>query len=172
LPAAGEKQLKIQGFGAFAVLAFLLAAAPSAAQQATTGNWNSNCSAPDLASPLACAMEQRVILRESGQQIARFTVQTSGTKDDRKAAYLVQVPLGLSIRTGVRLKVDEREPVSLDIQTCEASGCYAGGPLAGPLLDGLKGGKMLTLLFNDLQKKEIGIQIDLTGFAAQFEKIR
>ncbi len=117
-------------------------------------------------------MEQRVVLRESGQQVARFSVQTSGAKDARKGAYLVQLPLGLSIRTGVRLKVDEREPISVDIQTCEASGCYAGGPLDEAILDGLRSGKILALLFNDLKKKEIGIQIDLAGFSAVYDKIK
>lgn len=141
-------------------------------QEAPKVNWSSQCSAPDLQAPFACSMEQRVILRESGQQVARFAVQTSGAKDDRKGAFLIQLPLGLSIRTGVRVKVDEGEPMAVDIQTCEASGCYAGGPMTEALVESLRGGKTMTLLFNDLQKKEIGIQIDLAGFSAVYDKIR
>jgi invasion protein IalB len=150
----------------------LCAPAIGHSQEAPKANWSSQCVAADLQSPLSCSMEQRVVLRESGQQVARFAVQTSGAKDDRKGAFLIQLPLGLSIRTGVRLKVDDREPLAVDIQTCEAGGCYAGGPMTDGLVESLRGGKMMTLLFNDLQKKEIGIQIDLAGFSAVYDKIR
>lgn len=164
--------MKFRVFLAVSGFASILAATASQAQEAPKVNWSSNCTAPDLASPMSCAMEQRVVLRESGQQVARFSVQTSGAKDARKGAFLIQLPLGLSIRTGVRLKVDEREPVAVDIQTCEASGCYAGGPLNGEILDSLRSGKLMTLLFTNLQKKEIGIQIDLAGFSALYDKIK
>jgi invasion protein IalB len=143
-----------------ALAALLCAPAIGHSQEAPKTNWSSQCVAADLQSPLSCSMEQRVVLRESG------------AKEDRKGAFLIQLPLGLSIRTGVRLKVDDREPLAVDIQTCEAGGCYAGGPMTDGLVESLRGGKMMTLLFNDLQKKEIGIQIDLAGFSAVYDKIR
>ena len=155
-----------------AVFAGLALSQVAGAQDAPADRWNTQCVAPDSASPLACTVEQRIILKDSGQQIARFAVQMSGPADKRVSGYLVQLPLGLSLRNGILLKVDENEPVKLDLQTCEASGCYGGDTLKPEFLESLSSGKILTVTFANLQQKEIGVQIDLAGFSAAFAKIK
>lgn len=148
------------------------AAAAQTGNAAPVDRWSTQCVAPDQASPMACSAEQRVILRETGQQVARFAVQASGPKGERKSAFLVHLPLGLSIRTGVTLSVDTKEVAKLDFQTCDANGCYSGDTLGGELLQAMRAGKELAIGFQDLQKKSISIRIDLAGFAAAFDKVK
>lgn len=164
----------------FAFIAPVFAAAliVAGAAAAQTGNaapadrWSTQCVAPDQASPLSCSAEQRIILRETGQQVARFAVQANGPKGDRKSAFLVHLPLGLSIRTGVALAVDGKEVAKLDFQTCDANGCYCGDSLGGDLLQAMRAGQEMTIGFQDLQKKAISIRIDLAGFAAAYDKVK
>jgi invasion protein IalB len=142
------------------------------AQQPEPVNWVSQCVAPDLSTPLVCTVEQRVIVRETGQQIARVSVQINGDGENRKPALLVHLPLGLSIRAGVALKVDDQEPSALDFQTCDGGGCYAGAALGDALLKKMSKGKILSLIFKDLQQKDISIPISLQGFAAIYDKVK
>jgi invasion protein IalB len=144
---------------------------PAHSQEAPATRWSSQCIAPDLSSPLACTVEQRVVLRETGQQVARFSVQIAGAKGERKPAFLVQLPLGLSIRAGIVLMIDDKEIRKLEIQTCDAAGCYGGDPLDEALMKEMNAGKTMTIEFNDLQNKAIGIQIDLAGFGTVLEKV-
>ena len=91
-------------------------------------------------------MEQRVILRSNGQQIAKLEIQVPSVG---KPALLVQLPLGLSMRAGLALQIDKSKPLKLDIQTCEASGCNAASPVSSALLSALKEGKEMQIAFQN-----------------------
>ena len=45
-----------------------------------------------------------------------------------RRSLLVQLPLGLNLPVGAKLQVDDGKVVDLQIQTCEARGCYAKYP--------------------------------------------
>jgi invasion protein IalB len=56
---------------------------------------------------------------------------------------LVQLPLGLFLPVGAKLQVDEGKPLDLQVQTCEAQGCFAGSAMDAELLAAIKAGKQL-----------------------------
>ncbi|MFO1122063.1 MAG: invasion associated locus B family protein [Hyphomicrobiales bacterium] len=143
----------------------------SAVTKPPAANWASSCSAPSRTAPLSCTLEQRVVLRETGQQLARIAVQTSGP-EPRTPGLLVHLPLGLSIAAGVSLSVDGASPRKLPVQTCDANGCYAGSTLDPDLLTALQRGRDLTLTFEDLQRKPISVGFRLDGFSAAFANIK
>ena len=99
----------------------------SAQEKASTAApaWASKCESISRKEALNCNVEQRVILQQTGQQVARMVIQVTAA-EVRKPALLIHVPLGLSIRAGLTMTIDEAEPIKFDIQTCDASGCYAG----------------------------------------------
>ena len=108
-------------------------AATSKSPAQPQSKWATQCSSVSRDKPLGCSIEQRIVLRETGQQLARISIQVNADKPSQPAL-LVHVPLGLSIRAGIKMQVDDAEPLKLDIQTCDAAGCYAGNPVAPELL--------------------------------------
>ena len=50
--------------------------------------------------------------------------------DTRTPSALIQLPLGLNMPDGAKLQVDDGPATDMQIQTCEASGCYAGTTIA------------------------------------------
>lgn len=133
--------------------------------------WVTQCVAAGRNMPLNCSMEQRVTLAETGQQITKLTIGF-GLEEPHEASLLIQLPLGLSIRAGLSLRVDETELAALDIQTCDASGCFAGSVLDGDLLSGMRAGSQLNLVFQNLKTEEINIGVPLDGFSAAFDSVK
>lgn len=134
-------------------------------------NWSTGCSAPSRKDPLSCSIEQRVVLRETGQQLGRVAVQTSGA-EPRTPGLLLHMPLGLSMAAGVNVVVDADTPVKLQVQTCDASGCYAAQALEGDLLKAMQRGRELKITFEDLQRKPITVTFTLEGFTDAFNGIK
>jgi len=154
--------------------ATLLVAGPGSAEAQTAApevNWQSQCVAPDRTSPVNCSMEQVVFVAKSGQQIAKLTI-TTGAGADAQRRFILQLPLGLSVKDGVDLVIDKKPPMNVDIRTCEASGCYVNDPLSKNLLDGLRRGKELKIVLKNLQSKAFSLPISLNGFSATFDAIK
>lgn len=163
----------------FAIISVLLTAhvpgvgaqeAPTAAPQ-PQANWASSCSATSRVVPLSCTLEQRIVLRNTGQQVARIAVQTSGP-EPRTPGLLVHLPLGLSISAGVSLSVDGGPPRQLPIQTCDANGCYAVSTVDADLLAAFQSGHNLRLTFADLQTKPVNVEIKLDGFTKAYAGVK
>ena len=138
--------------------------------QQPASNWATNCSSTARNEPVACSIEQRIILRETGRQLARISIQI-GSGEPRQAALLIHVPLGLSLRTGIKMQVDDGDATKLDIQTCDAAGCYAGSPVSSQLVSRLKQGNVLKIYFQNLQQKEISVSFSLVGFTMAYSRV-
>jgi invasion protein IalB len=165
---------------AIALLPALLPALPAAAQDAAAsggnGNgvqaqqsaWVSRCSSDARASALECLVEVRVVL-PNGQLVAGVTVRVPA--DTRVPVLMIHIPLGVYLPAGIVLKVDSTEPQTFPLQTCDASGCYAGGQLADDVLGNFLNGKTLSLTFQNLNRQPITVPLGLTGFAAAYLKV-
>ena len=148
----------------------LAAESPPAPTPAPQPGWASACEAPNRTAPLDCRIEQRAVLASSGQLVAAVTIRVPGAT--RKPVMMVRLPLGLSLEGGVTLAVDGAGAGSLPLQTCDASGCYAGAPLPAPLLAAMRGGNSLDVVFTGLDKRPIKLGMPLTGFTAAFDSIK
>ena len=92
--------------------------------------------------------------------------------ETRAPVAIVQLPLGLNLPAGAKLQVDDGKTSDLQIQTCEARGCYANVPIAPDMLAAMKSGKQLKVSFQNLAKETITIPMPLADFAAAYEKIK
>ena len=92
--------------------------------------------------------------------------------ETRAPVGLVQLPLGLNLPAGAKLQVDDGKASDLQIQTCEARGCYANLQIAPEMLTALKSGKQLKVSFQNLAKETIAIPMPLADFASAYEKIK
>lgn len=133
-------------------------------------NWNTSCVADGRNAPMTCTMEQQIIVRETGQRLARLSIsKTPGGTGF--GSMLLQVPLGISIVDSLTMQIDDVAPVTVPIQTCDAAGCYAGQLIDDKQISALRAGSKLVLSFFDLQKQKIAAGFTLAGFTTAYSKI-
>jgi invasion protein IalB len=132
--------------------------------------WTARCASASRDAPLECAIEQNAVLPRTGQLVIAVNIRVPA--DSRTPSALIQLPLGLNVPAGAKLQVDDGKALDLQIQTCEARGCYAGTAIAPDLLAAMKSGKQLKVSFQNLNKETLTVPLPLTDFAASYEKIK
>jgi invasion protein IalB len=132
--------------------------------------WIARCASPSRDAPLECAIEQNAVLPRTGQLVIAVNIRVPA--DTHAPSAMIQLPLGLNIPAGAKLQVDDGKTVDLQIQTCEARGCYAGTAIAPDLLAAMKTGKQLKISFQNLNKETLTVPLPLADFAAAYEKIK
>jgi invasion protein IalB len=145
-------------------------ASEGAAASAPPPGWIARCSSGSRSSSLECAIEQSAVLTKTGQLIVLINIRVPA--ETRAPVALVQLPLGLNLPAGAKLQIDEGKASDMQIQTCEARGCYANLPVSPEMLATLKSGKQLKVSFQNLAKETITIPMPLGDFAAAYEKIK
>lgn len=145
------------------------APAPPAESSAAPG-WLVRCTSASRDAALECAMEQTAVLTKTGQLIVLVNIRVPS--DTRAPIAAIQLPLGLNLPVGAKLQVDEGKVIDLQIQTCEARGCYVNAPIPPDMLAAMKTGKQLKVSFQNLAKETISIPMLLTDFATAYDKIK
>ena len=143
------------------------AAPPNAA---TPPGWVARCTSVSRDAPLECAIEQTAVLSKTGQLIVLINIRVPS--DTHTPVAIVQLPLGLNLPAGARLQVDDGKTSDLQIQTCEARGCYANTPITPDMLAAMKSGRQLKVSFQNLAKEVISIPMPLADFATAYDKIK
>jgi invasion protein IalB len=168
-----------------AALALALTAAVAFGQQVTTPGqgpaavaegtgpapWGSFCSGQGRSDKLACRIEQRVVLSNSGQLLTAVAIELPA-EAAQDPTMTVQLPNGLFLPAGLRLGVDSVEVASLPFQTCDGSGCYAQTPVTVDLVAAMQRGTTLTVTFQDVRQVEIAVPVSLAGFSAALARTR
>jgi invasion protein IalB len=143
-----------------------------AANAAPPPGWAARCGSASRDAPLECAIEQSAVLT-TGQLIVLVNVRVPS--DTHTPVIAVRLPLvlnGLNLPVGTRLQVDDGKTADLQIQTCEAGGCFASAPISPELLAAMKTGKQLKVAFQNLKKETIAVPLPLADFAAAYDKIK
>jgi invasion protein IalB len=150
--------------------------APAAADNAGAANtppppgWAARCGSASRDAPLECAIEQSAVLPRTGQLVILVNIRVPA--DTHTPSALIQLPLGLNLPGGAKLQVDDGAAIDVQIQTCEARGCYAGTTIAPDLLAAMKSGKQLKVSFQNLNKETLTVPLPLADFAAAYDKIK
>ena len=132
--------------------------------------WAARCGSASRDAPLECAIEQSAVLPRTGQLVILVNIRVPA--DTHTPSALIQLPLGLNLPGGAKLQVDEGATTDMQIQTCEARGCYAGTTIAPDLLAAMKSGKQLKISFQNLNKETLTVPLPLADFAAAYDKIK
>jgi invasion protein IalB len=132
--------------------------------------WSARCGSASRDAPLECAIEQSAVLPRTGQLVILVNVRVPA--DTHTPSALIQLPLGLNLPGGAKLQVDDGAAADMQIQTCEARGCYAGTTIAPDLLAAMKSGKQLKVSFQNLNKETLTVPLPLADFAAAYDKIK
>lgn len=136
---------------------------------APTQTWSTICSAAARKDAADCAIDQRVVLKQTGQVVGGITIRVPA--ETRKPVMMVRLPLGLYLPAGASLSVDGGVAEFFPIQTCEADGCYVGSPLTETLLAAMRGGNQLQIAVQNIQKSTVTIPISLVGFTSAYASI-
>ncbi|MCX5497261.1 invasion associated locus B family protein [Kaistia dalseonensis] len=172
---------RIDRLRALAMLAVMAAGAPTLAvaqDQAPAGQaaakapppWLTVCQGQSRDAALDCQMEQRVMLQNTGQFVGSLTIRVPA--DGRKPTLMIRGPLGVTLAAGATIDVDGASAVTMPLQTCDNTGCYAGAPLSGDLLNAMVKGQVVNLTFQNLSKAPVSIPLSLSGFSAAYAKIK
>jgi invasion protein IalB len=132
--------------------------------------WIARCGSASRDAPLECAIEQSAVLPRTGQLVILVNIRVPA--DTHTPSALIQLPLGLNLPGGAKLQVDDGIATDMQIQTCEARGCYAGTAIAPDLLAAMKSGKQLKISFQNLNKETLTVPLPLADFAAAYDKIK
>jgi invasion protein IalB len=146
------------------------APADNAANTPPPPGWAARCGSASRDAPLECAIEQSAVLPRTGQLVILVNIRVPA--DTHTPSALIQLPLGLNLPGGAKLQVDDGAVTDMQIQTCEARGCYAGTAIAPDLLASMKSGKQLKISFQNLNKETLTVPLPLTDFAAAYDKIK
>ena len=173
----GSRIINARGIGAAALLCMGLGS-PAVAQDASgqpeaappPAPWGARCASDSRSTVPDCVIEQRVVLSNNGQLLVAVTVRLPA--DSTTPVVMIQTPFGLHLPAGLKLAIDDIPVKTLPLQTCDASGCYAGDVLPPDFLAALKRGTTLSVTFQDNAQRDIAVPVSLNGFTAAYEKIQ
>lgn len=103
---------------------------------------------------------------ECGPLFAAVLIETArGSKE------ILRVTLPTSVNTahGVRIAIDQVNPVTRPFASCPANGCMADYEAGAELVDRLKQGHALTLSAVNSDNSPISLSLPLAGFAAAYD---
>ncbi|WP_231373441.1 invasion associated locus B family protein [Thioalkalivibrio sp. ALE19] len=149
------------------------AQAPQPVQQepevTTHQDWESLCWELDDGGEF-CQMQQTLQVENQGQQgpYLQTTVRSEG---DRHVMELL-LPLGVDLRPGIVMQVDEGEERNAGFVTCIQQGCVAATELTDEMLAELRGGRELNVGFRPLQSEQVLVfDVSLMGFTAASNRL-
>jgi invasion protein IalB len=144
---------------ALAAIAFIAAPAWAATEAPAPSKWVKVCDAD------TCNTMQRFV-GPNGDLVASVTIQQ--VKGDPKVRLVISMPLGVSIKAGLSVRIDDKVNLPMKFNICLPAGCYAEGSSDKALVDALKaGGKLIVVA--ESKGKPIGLPITLAGFTKAFD---
>ena len=159
---------------ALLALAATVLAGPAAAQPSdgqTFKDWRLRCGKADAATPPPCHIFQTVVVSQTGQP---FLYVAAGYPPEGTGGptLFLTLPLGIHLPSGVRLSVDQGQPVPVPVVHCDRDGCHARLALDRRLIESLRAGLVAQVGFQDGVGQPITVPVSLKGFTAALKAVR
>lgn len=142
---------------------------PQSGTQPPSG-WETTCTSSGRGTNPDCKIEQTIVVTKTQQRILSVLVRVPA--ESHTPAMMIHLPLGLFLPAGITLQLDQQMSLQLNVQTCDANGCYSGTPISENMLTAMKTGKHLTVSFQSLAKQTMSVPVPLVGFAEAYQKVR
>ena len=112
-----------------------------------------------------CLLKYEGLDPKTGDVLVGAAVRT--VEGQLKQDLIVTVPIAYSLDMppGIRIKIDEDEPISLQYVGCTPKSCQAQVELTHQVLDRMRKGNQMLVAAIDVQKKPLTFRILLNGFA-------
>ncbi len=134
------------------------------------GAWSIICDRPAGASAEQCALMQNVIAEDRPEVGLSVVVLKTA---DRKAKILrILAPLGVLLKDGMELYVDNNNIGRAYFTRCFSEGCYVEVEIDDELMRILRAGKSAVFALRESADQDrVGIPIELTGFAPGYDAL-
>jgi invasion protein IalB len=129
--------------------------------------WVVNCAT--ATEGLVCKASQSIVVAQSGQLLVAVSVaKLNGT-----AGYAMSLllPHGIFLPAGTSVQIDAESAQAVVIESCDQRGCYANLPITEKVLTAMRKGKALAVMFQNLAKDNVKIQLPLAGFPDAIKKL-
>jgi invasion protein IalB len=138
---------------------------PSSTEQ-TFGQWVSHCQhqADGKSGPPTCALTQNVVVQNDGKAEPVMSVILTPTQGAQGHTVTMQVPLGIRLKQGLNLTIDQGPPLTQDFDFCGPRGCWASRPVDDTLLSSLKSGTTGRVQIMRVTGQPTTIEFPLAGF--------
>ncbi len=113
----------------------------------------------------ACNTMQRIV-GPNGDLVASVTIRQAA--GDPKVQFIVSMPLGLSIKSGLSIRIDDKVKLPLKFNICLPAGCYAEGTSNQALVNALKTAGRL-IIVAESGGKPIALPVTLAGFTKAYD---
>jgi len=140
---------------------------PSEEKEPFTG-WMAHC--PRKNQVQDCDVEKTIWLGKTRQRLVSITLRA--TPGSTKPGMMLHLPVGLYLPSGVTVQFEGNKPQSLEVQTCNAKGCYAGVSVSPDILASMNTAKEFKITFQNLARTNITVPVPLEGFFSAYRKIR
>lgn len=164
------------------ILALMLAAlaavhaGPARTQEAPS--WQLRCADTNDAS--TCTMNQELFLQQTvdGElqtvgRLLNLTVVYLNVGEERVPFMSLQMPLGVDLRAGAVMRVDEESETALEFLRCTEAGCDSSARVTPELLAQLRAGGVLQVGFRPWGSEQVtAVEASLIGFTAAFGQLR
>ena len=115
-----------------------------------------------------CTTQFEVLNKEAIPILGGAVTSVQGQAQELFTVTVPQGPQGIAIRPGVRVKIDDGEPLALQYTFCFVHGCMAETPAAKEMVDRLKGGKAVVIGLFDTAGRVLSLPVPLEGFAVAY----
>ena len=148
--------------------AFPAPAAPQAGQ--TFGDWAVECERAQDGKE-KCFLSQSQLLKESNARLLKASIGHLGPKGEPMLVLLL--PLGVDLRAGIALKVDDRPQVPVVFQHCVADGCIGALLLDPPTLAVLRGAKRIQIgMMPYASAQTVTVEVSPKGISRGMDALR
>ena len=150
-------------------------ASPQPQQQPGTvrsnhGAWSIICDKPAGANSEQCALMQNVIAEDRPE--VGLSVVVLKTADRKSKILRILSPLGVLLKDGMELYVDNNNIGRAYFTRCFSEGCYVEVEIDEQLMKLLRSGKNAVFALRESADQDrVGIPIELNGFAAGYDAL-
>lgn len=145
-------------------------AAPDAAQQkalpAIATPWTKICGQDPQVKKDICLVTQEM-RAETGQFLASVAVRE--VQDDPKKVFIVGVPVGMKLRPGLRVVIDQQPPINAQYDVCFPNACYSFLDINADMVTKMKKGQALTILTLNQAERQVPFTMALEGFGKAYD---
>jgi invasion protein IalB len=144
-------------------------------------DWELRCiTAAEEGQPERCEMFQ-LLLDEQDNPVAVFRLSVPLVEtEDVVAAAIIVTPLETLLTPGIRVRIDDSEPVGIPFTLCEETGCLARIPLSQENVEAFKAGGDTLLDIFALARSDLGeiggvpvaLSASLRGFTAAYDAMQ
>lgn len=133
----------------------------------TYADWSVRCVRSSTSFP--CDLVHKTIHARTNQQVLGISVAHLMSENTNIIRFVV--PLGISLKEGVELHLDDLEVKDIRVRRCDTEGCYIEARLEDSAREKMTTGKEARVVVFDLEGQSIDLPFSLSGFGSGYQRL-